>query len=47
MKAYELLAYLKHLTLVGREDGDYQWVGKSKQWNEVTKEILYYETFVI
>lgn len=40
MIAYELLADLRHLTLVGQdEDGDLEWVGTDKQWNRVLIEI--------
>lgn len=32
MRAYELLAKLRYLTLVGYEDGEYVWVGTNKKW---------------
>lgn len=34
MKAFELLARLRRLTLWGQdEDGELEWCGKSSQWN--------------
>lgn len=45
MLAYELLAYLKYLTLAPNEKGELEWVGSRDKWNEAQKEIDYYETF--
>jgi hypothetical protein len=46
MKAYQLLAYFKAgLQLVGQEEGQLQWIGKSQQWQEAENIINYYETF--
>ena len=39
-KAKELLARLRHLTLVGQNEGkELEWVGSDKQWNRVKDEI--------
>lgn len=38
MKASTLLAYLRCLTLVGYEDGQYQWIGTDKQWKSLQNE---------
>ena len=38
MKAHELLSRLKHLTLSGRVDGEYEWIGTREQWEKVDKE---------
>lgn len=35
MKAYELLAKLRYLTLAGYEDGNLIWIGTTEQWNDV------------
>lgn len=36
MYAYEIRARIDAgLTLVGREDGEYLWIGTASQWNEV------------
>jgi hypothetical protein len=43
MKAYQLLARLRYLTLAGYEDGEYQFIGTSKDWSLVEKEINEYE----
>lgn len=44
-KAYQLLAHLKHLTLVGQnEEGELEWVGTDLQWKEVEKEISEHES---
>lgn len=43
MKVYKLRAYLKHLTLSGYTDGEYEWIGTSKQWSAVQDEINNYE----
>lgn len=38
-KAYELLAKLRLLTLVGQNDeGELEWVGTTKQWKELKYE---------
>ena len=37
MLAYKLKNHLEHLTLAGYEDGEYQWIGKSFQWDEVER----------
>lgn len=34
MPAYELLAYCRHLTLCGIEDGELQWMGTAGQWTD-------------
>lgn len=39
MTARELLAHLTHLTLVGYEDGQYQWIGSDEEWREVSKQV--------
>ncbi len=31
-KAYEILAKLNCLTLVGQKDGELEWIGTDKQW---------------
>jgi hypothetical protein len=36
--AKELLAKLKHLTLVGMEDGQLQFIGTEKEWKASEKE---------
>ncbi len=42
--AYQLLARLNHLSLIGQdEDGDLEWMGTYRQWMEVSKEELKYE----
>jgi len=39
MKAYELLAKLRRLTLCGQnEEGELEWVGTSSQWDLATEE---------
>jgi len=38
MKAYQLLAKLRCLTLAGYEDGQYVWIGKDKDWSKVEYE---------
>lgn len=43
MKAYELLAHLKHLQLVGQEDGELQWLGTDLEWKAMRREIADYE----
>lgn len=40
---YELQAHLKNLSLVGYENGQYQWVGTSEQWDKCYEEIQRYE----
>ena len=43
-KAYELLAYLRHLTLSGTsDDGDLEWIGTTDQWSNVHRDIDLYE----
>ena len=37
-KAYQLLAYLNCLTLVGQGDGQLEWVGTKEQWGKVDME---------
>lgn len=44
MMAYQLLARLNNLLLVGRdEDGEWEWIGTYQQWNEVSKFEVNYE----
>lgn len=44
MKAYELLAHLKHLQLAGQEeDGELMWLGNDTQWKAMSKEVEDYE----
>jgi hypothetical protein len=43
MTCYKLRAYLNNLTLVGFEDGDYQWVGTTSEWSKMQNEIISYE----
>ena len=40
MEARELLAKLTHVTLVGFEDGEYQWIGTGTEWEKVEKHIV-------
>ena len=43
INAYELKIKIKYLTLAGYEDGEYQWMGESKDWSLVEQEINKYE----
>lgn len=43
MNNYELQAHLKYLSLAGFEDGRYVWMGESKDWTLVDKEIQKHE----
>ena len=43
MKAYELLAHLKHLTLCGKTQDGLEWIGTPEQWDLVSDEITTYE----
>lgn len=38
MIAYELLAKLRCLTLIGYEDGELLWVGNDEQWKKLSWE---------
>ena len=41
IEAYQLLAKLRHLTLLGvDDDGELEWCGTYKQWAEVNSEEL-------
>ncbi len=35
MIAYQMKNRLNILTLAGYDDGEYQWIGKEKDWREV------------
>lgn len=39
MQAYELLAHLRYLTLAGKDEEGYEWIGKREYWNRVEMEI--------
>ena len=44
-KAYSLLAYLRNLKLVGQNfEGELEWVGRNKDWDNVVNEIETYES---
>lgn len=38
MKAYQLLAKLRLLTLAGTKDGQLEWIGTDTQWSQVPLE---------
>lgn len=42
MKASELKAKLNNLTLVGYEDGEYQWMGELNEWDGTIEELEEY-----
>lgn len=43
MKAYELKAHLKHLTLAGKNEDGYEWIGTKDKWEKVRNEIEAFE----
>lgn len=43
MIAYELLAHLRYLTLAGKGEGGYEWIGKREAWQMVENEIEAFE----
>lgn len=43
MQAYELLAHLRHLTLAGKDEEGYEWIGRREQWERVSDEIFAFE----
>ena len=38
MKAYQLLARLRLLTLSGFKDGEFEWIGTDKTWKSIEAE---------
>ena len=43
MRAYQLLARLKNLILVGQEGGELQWLGTWGDWEKTEADELAYE----
>lgn len=43
MFAYELLAHLTYLTLAGKGEDGYEWIGNRNDWNLVENEIEAFE----